>query len=230
VLALLETFVAFLIAKLGLEHDLRGPSTQIEYSIGRSVLRRITSDSIEKIIRGDPRINALIFAIHDDHAILIGKRERVFGKDVVMHCIEDVIALAGAEKSKPSGGFDSDRRATAQRFRYHAHSFVKERVKTLCRRSWESYIRREPWLNHAEYLILKGWRGSAVVELVDVNARASRTGVNHEGILHKRESRRMWGCTVYSFEEVWVCFGRGRDGGLGWWRGSSSFVNVDFIL
>ena len=57
-----------------------------------------------------------------------------------------------------------------------------------------------------------------MVELVDVDARPSRAGVDHEGILHERE---VWGVrsgTVHRFERVRVRLGgggydrRSRDG------------------
>jgi hypothetical protein len=49
------------------------------------------------------------------------------------------------------------------------------------------------------------------MKFVDVDAGASGTGVNHEGILNKRDVGGIRNSAVDSFEEVWVCLWRGRN-------------------
>lgn len=173
------------LAELGLEHDLRGRAAEVEDRVALRVRTRSRADSVEEVIRGDPRVHALVAPVHDDHPVLRGDRERVLGAEAAAHRVQNVGALLLAGKPEPSRRLHRDGGARAQRLGDDPQRLVEEHVQALRRVLRMARIRRQAGLGLHEHLVLVLGRRSAVVELVDVDAGAGASGVDHEGVLHQ---------------------------------------------
>ena len=73
VLAILEP--RLLVFENRLKDNLRRGTAEIEDGI-RGVLGR-RADGVEKVVGGDPRVDALVPPVHDHHSVLVNELERV---------------------------------------------------------------------------------------------------------------------------------------------------------
>ena len=214
VLALLQRSVARRV-KHGLENDLCRRAAEIEHGVGYRSPGRVGADGVHKVIGRHPRKHALVPPVHDRDGVLRRQRERVIGAQVPPHRIENLGGLRRAQQAQPRRRLDRDGRAAPQRLGHRAHRDVQQRIEAASRFVWPPRVRRQARLLLHERLVLVSRRRSAVVELVDVDARAGRAGVDHESVLHERRGRVVRGGAEGSLAWVWVRLVRRRPGSLG---------------
>ena len=187
VLALLERRVRLRHVERRLEHDLRRRPAQVEHRVR---LRRLVvlRERLEQVVRRQPRIHALVAALHDLDRIRPVQAERIVLLEPSPHRLEDVPGLLRAKPPEPRRRLHLDRRALAQGLGHDAQCLRQELVEALRRGSWVPAVRREARLALLEHLVLVRRRWPAVVELVDVDARARRARIDHERELHERDA------------------------------------------
>ena len=168
----------------GFKHDLRRRAAEVEHGIGHGGPRRVGADGVHKVVGRHPREHALVTSVHDHDRVLRRQRERVRAAQVPPHGLENLSGLSGAQQAQPSRRLDRDGRAPAERFGHRAHRDVEQRVEALRRFVRSSRESGQTRLLLHERLVLVDRRWSAVVELVDVDARARRACVDHERVLH----------------------------------------------
>ena len=76
-----------------LEHDLCRSPTEVEDGVCRCIRRRGGFDSPQEVIGRDPRVYALILAVHNHHSIFLLELERIRGAYPLFHRVQNVGAL-----------------------------------------------------------------------------------------------------------------------------------------
>ena len=205
-----------------LKHDLRRRAAEVKHRIRRRRLGRVGADGIQEVVGRNPRVHALVAAVHNRNGVRRRKRERVHGVEAVPDGIEDLAGLLWAEEAQPRGRLDGHGGAAPERLGDGAHGDVEERVEALRGVFRASRVRRQAREFLHERLVLVCGRRPAVVEFVHVDARARRACVDHERVLHEGRGWVVWCGAEDGFAWVWVGLvragPRGRGLGASWFR------------
>ena len=215
-----------------LKHDLRRRAAEIEHGIRHRRPRRIRPNRVQQIVRRHPRKHTLVPAVHDRDRLLRRQRERVHRSQPSPHRVQYLRGLRGAQQAQARRRLDRDGRAAAERLGHGVHRGGEQLVEALRRLVRASGVCGQARLPLHERLVLVRGRGPAVVELVDVDARARRAGVNHERILHQRQGRAVRRGAENGSAGIWVRLVGGRSGRMGtsWrdgWGGRSGRMGIN---